>query len=177
MSGFFKFLIHSFFSSWHCNKTETAQSSVYDIQNKGNQLEILLFPCSLWNASEKKSNIRQMLLQRQQHSLFPLKEKKNQNIISPSTSRLCQELTARLFPFFAIEKVTVILFVKKDAVPTQTTAPVQDSHIQHSCRHQVSYLWLQAVSLNKYGADIPVLVYNFNCPLHKTMDYWFKIEF
>lgn len=47
MSGFFKFLIHSFFSSWHCNKTETAQSSVYDIQNKGNQLEILLFPCSL----------------------------------------------------------------------------------------------------------------------------------
>lgn len=48
----------------------------------------------------KKSNIRQMLLQRQQHSLFPLKEKKNQNIISPSTSRLCQELTARLFPFF-----------------------------------------------------------------------------
>lgn len=49
----------------------------------------------------KKSNIRQTLLQRQQHSLFPLKEKTTkQNIISPSTSRLCQELTARLFPFF-----------------------------------------------------------------------------
>lgn len=125
----------------------------------------------------KKSNIRQTLLQRQQHSLFPLKEKKTKHNFTFYLTTLSRAYCKAFSLFFGIEKVTVILFVKKDAVPTQTTAPVQDSHIQHCCRHHVSYLWLQAVSLNKYGADIPVLVYNFSCPLHKTMDYWFKIEF
>lgn len=43
---------------------------------------------------------------------------------------------------------------------------------QHSCKHQISYLGMQAVSLNKNSADIPVLVYTEGILIICYVEQW-----
>lgn len=61
------------------------------------------------------------------------------------------------YSLFSTAKVTVIPVSKKAAAPTQNAAAAQGS--QRSCKHQTSYVGMQAISLNRNGADRPVLVY------------------
>ena len=61
------------------------------------------------------------------------------------------------YSLFPLVRVPAIPCSKKDAIPARTTATGRES--RRSCRHPISYFRMRDVSLNKQGADIPVLVY------------------